>query len=130
MALIKWAKGIEFVSGLLSKRPKAGTPHSDHSNALLATHRVAETTNPSCTRIYMVGEYNRNTPVTQNELVARERFTQVSRLVKARAKNLQTITTDQADYAAQKDLPNGKKTWKAYLWYICGSEYDQAHPQG
>ena len=130
MALIKWAKGIEFVSGLLSKRPKAGTPHSDHSNALLATHRVAETTNPNCTRIYMVGEYNRNTPVTQNELVARERFTQVSRLVKARAKNLATITTDQADYAAQKDLPNGKKTWKAYLWYVCGSEYDQAHPQG
>ena len=24
MAIVKWAKGIEFVSGLLSKRPKKG----------------------------------------------------------------------------------------------------------
>jgi len=28
---------------------------------------------------------------------------------------------------AQKDLADGKKTLKAYYWYICGQEYDQEH---
>ena len=130
MAIVKWMRGIEYVSGLLFKRPKKGEKHSAHSTSLLATHRVAETQSSDCTRLYAVGEYQRTKPVTQNELVSRERFTQVRRLVSARAKNLATITTDQAAYAAQKDSPNGKKTWKSYLWYICGEEYDQAHPQG
>ena len=35
------------------------------------------------------------------------------------------VTTDQAAFLAQKDSANGKKTMKAYLWYICGQEYDQ-----
>ena len=128
MAKVEWSNGIDSVSGALSKPTKKG--HHSCIKMLLGTHRVAETTSNTCNRMYLRKKIQRTTPVTQNELVARERFTQVSRLVKARAKNLQTITTDQADYAAQKDLPNGKKTWKAYLWYICGSEYDQAHPQG
>ena len=131
MAKAEYADMIKTVSGALTKINKK-SPHAADQKMVLATHRVAESTNPNCSRIYLRGisSVTRTTPVTQNELVARERFTQVSRLVKARAKNLQTITTDQADYAAQKDLPNGKKTWKAYLWYVCGSEYDQAHPQG
>ena len=130
MGKVKYATGIEYVKGSLSK-PSKKNGHSCGSY-LIGTHREAETTNPDCTRIYVrpAESYERTTPVTQNELVARERFTQVSRLVKARAKNLQTITTDQAAYAAQKDSPTGKKTWKAYLWYICGQEYDAAHPQG
>ena len=130
MGKVKYATGIEYVKGSLAK-PTKKNGHSCGSY-LIGTHREAETSSKECTRIYVrdAEVYERTTPVTQNELVARERFTQVSRLVKARAKNLQTITTDQADYAAQKDLPNGKKTWKAYLWYVCGSEYDQAHPQG
>ena len=85
MAYIKWAKGIDFVSGLLSKRPKKGTMHSDHQSTLLATHRVAETTNPDCTRIYMVGEYNRSTPVLPDEVARRERFAAVSAMVAALA---------------------------------------------
>ena len=130
MAKVKWAEGIEYVSGLLTKRPKAGSMHSDHCNVLLATHRVAETTSSTCTRLYMVGAYKRKTPVKQDELVARERFTQVSRAVAVRAKNLATITTDQQAYLAQKDTPGGKKTFKSYLWMVCGEAYDQAHPQG
>ena len=35
MAKVKWAEGIEYVSGLLTKRPKAGSMHSDHCSALL-----------------------------------------------------------------------------------------------
>ena len=127
MAIVKWAKGIDFVSGLLSKRPKKGTMHSDHQSTLLATHRVAETTNPDCTRIYMVGEYNRTTPVLPDEVARRERFAAVSAMVAARAKSLSTLTTDQQNYLAQKDLPTGKKTWKAYLWSVCKAAYDAEH---
>ena len=124
------AAGIEYFQGAL-KLPVKKNGHN-HGNYLIATHRTAETTNPNCQRFYTKDSdaYARTAPVTQNELVARERFTQVRALVKARAKNLQTITTDQAAYAAQKDSPNGKKTWMSYLWYVCGEEYDQAHPQG
>ena len=127
MAFIKWAKGIEFVSGLLSKRPKAGEMHSDHANALLATHRVAETTNPKCTRIYMVGEYNRSTQPDTDELARRERFAAVSAAVQTRKKDLSKITTDQQNFLAQKDQPNGKKTMKSYLWSLELATYDQAH---
>ena len=127
MAIVKWAKGIDFVSGLLSKRPKKGTPHSEHSNALLATHRVAATTNPVCTRIYMVGEFNRTTPVGANEAKARTRFSAVARAVKDRAVDLMQMTTDQANFLAQKDQAGGKKTMKAYLWKICGDAYDAEH---
>ena len=103
MAKVKWAEGIEYVSGLLTKRPKAGSMHSDHCSALLATHRVAATENPVCTRLYMVGPYKRSTPLTSNELDARARFTAVSAAVKARKEDLMKITQDQINFAAQKD---------------------------
>ena len=118
MAKIKWAKGIDYVSGLLSKRPKAGDPHSDHSNTLLATHRVAETTNPDCTRIYMVGEYNRKTPVSTNELAKRSLFKQRAQWVADRKQDLTHVTSDQQAFRAQKDLPGGKKTMRSYLWSL------------
>jgi hypothetical protein len=128
MAIVKWAKGIEFVSGLLSKRPKKGAMHSEHSSALLATHRVAETTNPNCTRIYLAGEYNRSTPVLADELARRQRFAAVAAAVAARAKDLNKITQDQQNFQAQKET--GYKTMKSYLWSLEKAAYDQAHPQG
>ena len=127
MAIVKWMKGIEFVSGLLSKRPKKGAPHSEHSNALLATHRVAPTSNPDCTRIYAVGEYSRSTQPSAKELALRERFTEVRAMVATRRKDLNKISQDQLDFIAQKDLATGKKTMTAYLWKVCGEEYDEAH---
>ena len=30
----------------------------------------------------------------------------------------------EAAVLAQKDSANGKKTMKAYLWMVCGAEYD------
>ena len=27
----------------------------------------------------------------------------------------------------EKDIAGGKKTMKAYLWKVCGDEYDQSH---
>ena len=127
MAKIQWAKGIDFVSGLLSKRPKAGELHSGHSSALLATHRTAATTNPTCTRIYMVGEYNRSTPVTADERARWMRFSAISAAVATRAKDLNKMTADQAAFIAQKDLLGGKKTMKSYLWSLEKEAYDQAH---
>ena len=125
MAIVKWAKGIEFVSGLLSKRPKKGAMHSEHSSALLATHRVAETTNPNCTRIYLAGEYNRSTPVLADELARRQRFAAVAAAVAARAKDLNKITQDQQNFQAQKET--GYKTMKSYLWSLEAAAYDASH---
>ena len=127
MAKIQWAKGIDFVSGLLSKRPKAGELHSGHSSALLATHRTAATTNPTCTRIYMVGEYNRSTPVTAEERARWMRFSAISAAVATRAKDLNKMTADQAAFIAQKDQPGGKKTMKSYLWSLEKAAYDANH---
>ena len=44
-----------------------GSPHSSHSQVLLATHRKAATTNPNCTRVYAVGEYNRTSQPSSND---------------------------------------------------------------
>ena len=115
------------MSGLLSKRPKKGAPHSEHSQTLLATHRKAATTNPVCTRVYAVGEYNRSTDPSSNELDARARFAAVANMVKLRAKDLNSISDDQAAFLAQRDNANGKKTMRAYLWYVCGQQYDAQH---
>ena len=127
MAKVKWAEGIEYVSGLLTKRPKAGSMHNDHCSALLATHRVAATENPVCTRLYMVGPYKRSTAITSQELDARARFIAVAAAVKARKSDLNKITTDQQNFAAQKDTAGGKKTMRAYLWKVCGDAYDAEH---
>ena len=75
----------------------------------------------------MVGPYKRSTPLTSNELDARARFIAVAAAVKARKEDLMKITQDQINFAAQKDSPDGKRTMKAYLWYVCGQEYDSAH---
>jgi len=127
MAYIKWAKGIDFVSGLLSSRPKKGQMHADHQNTLLATHRVAETTNPNCTRIYMVGEYNRSTVPGADEIAQRQRFATVAAAVAARKKDISKITADQEAFRAQKDQPDGKKTMKSYLWSLELADYDANH---
>jgi hypothetical protein len=57
------------------------------------------------------------------------RFATVRAAVKARAKNLTTITADQEAFEAQRNLSTGKKTFNAYLWKVCGQEYDAQHPK-
>ena len=75
----------------------------------------------------MVGPYKRSTTLTSQELDARARFIAVAAAVKARKEDLMKITQDQLNFAAQKDSPDGKRTMKAYLWKVCGQEYDSAH---
>ena len=94
---------------------------------LLATHRVAATTSNQCNRLYLRTKVERSTPLTSNELDARARFAAVAAAVKARKSDLNKITTDQQNFAAQKDTAGGKKTMKAYLWKICGEAYDAEH---
>ena len=47
-------------------------------------------------------------------------------MVAARKDDLSKVTQDQIDFLAQKDLANGKKTMNAYLWKVCGLEYDES----
>ena len=128
MAKVEWSAGIDHVSGALSKPGKNG----QHSCAkmLLGTHRVAATENPNCNRLYLRKKVKRSTPPSTDETLIRVRFKTVSQQVAARAKNLSTLSTDQAAFLAQKDTALGKKTFKAYLWQVCGDAYDAEHPRG
>ena len=131
MAKVEWADAIKTVSGALVKINKK-SPHAGDQKMILGTHRTAPTTSKNCSRIYLRGlsAVSRTTEPTENELAARQRFATVSAAVKARKNNLSTLSTDQAAFAAQKDAPNGKTTFRAYLWKVCGDAYDEAHPQG
>ena len=125
MAKVNWSAGIDSVSGALSKPGKNG----QHSCAkmLLGTHRVAATTSKECNRLYIRKKVERSTQPTSKELAARARFSAVAQMVKDRKEDLQHIASDNAAFLAQKDLAQGKKTMRAYLWAVCGAQYDQAH---
>ena len=127
MGKVKYATGIDYVSGSLAK-PKKKDGHSC-GTYLTGTHRTAASENPNCTRLYIreANVYDRSTPLSSKELDARARFTAVAAAVKARKSDLMNITQDQINFAAQKDQPGGKKTMKAYLWKVCGDIYDAAH---
>ena len=121
------AAGIEYIQGAL-KRPKKENGHN-HGNYLVATHRSAATESPDCQRLYTFDEdrYKRTTPPTAKEMAAMTRFSAVAKAVKERAEDLTKMTQDQADFIAQKNLPGGKRTMKAYLWKVCGDIYDAGH---
>ena len=124
MAKVVWSAGIDSVSGALSKPSKSGQ-HSC-SKMLLGTHRVAATTSSNCNRVYIRRKTKRTTPLKQREVAARQRFQAVRAMVAARKEDLSKVTQDQIDFMAQKDLANGKKTMNAYLWKVCGLEYDES----
>ena len=121
------AGGIEYIQGAL-KKPKKQDGHK-HGNYVIMTHRTAATTNPDCQRIYVKDpdSYKRNSPLSQREIQIRNRFTAVAQMIKARKADLSKLTTDQANFRAQKNDPDGAKTMKAYYWKICGAEYDEQH---
>ena len=119
--------GIETISGAL-KRPKKQDGHN-HGNYLVATHRTSATTNPNCQRLYAFDpdRYKRTSPLTNKEFENRAKFMVVAGMIKARKADLMKITTDQQNFLAQKNDPDGAKTMKAYYWKICGAEYDEQH---
>jgi hypothetical protein len=128
MAKVEWNDAIKTVSGALTKINKK-SPHAADQKMILATHRVAETTNiGSCNRLYVRGlnSVTRSTPVKSTELEARTKFAQIAQMVNQRKNNLTTLSSDQEAYAAQKNEPGGKKTWKAYLWKVCKEAYEES----
>ena len=127
MAKVNWSAGIDSVSGALAK-PGSNPQHSCEK-MLLGTHRVAATTNPDCNRLYLRKKMKRSTPLGQDEIFARQRFTAVTRAVSTRAKNLSTISQDQAAFNAQKNSAGGYKTFKSWLWAQEGESWDTAHPR-
>ena len=128
MAKVEYADAIKTVSGALTKINKK-SQHAADQKMVLATHRVAPTQNPNCSRLYLRGlnSISRSTPVTSEETRIRNRFSAVAAAVAARAKDLMKISADQAAFAAQKDAPNGKKTMRAYLWSLEKAAYDEEH---
>ncbi len=125
MAKVEWSAGIDSVSGALSK-PGSNPQHSCEK-MLLGTHRIAATENPNCNRLYLRKKVKRSTPLTADERDAHARFAEVAAAVKLRKGNLTTLSQDQANFLAQKDTAGGKRTMKAYLWKVCGDEYDAQH---
>ena len=129
MAKVEFADMFKTVSGAVTKINKK-SPHAKDQKMVLCTHRTAATTNVGgCNRIYLRGlsSVTRTTAPSQRELAARLRFATVAAAVKTRSQDLNYINTDQAAFLAQKDLPTGKKTLKAYLWSVCGDAYDAQH---
>jgi len=123
MAKVEYADAIKTVSGALTKINKK-SQHAADQKMVLATHRVAATTNPACSRLYLRGlsAVTRSTPVTADEQLVRTRFAAVARAVNQRKNDLSKIASDKAAFEAQKDAPNGKKTMRSYLWMICDAE--------
>ena len=128
MAKVNWSAGIDSVSGALAK-PGSNPQHSCEK-MLLGTHRVAATTNPDCNRLYLRKKMKRSTPLGEDEVFARQRFSAVTRAVSTRAKNLNTISQDQAAFNVQKNSAGGKKTFKSWLWAQEGESWDTQHPRG
>ena len=128
MAAVEWADAIKTVSGALVKINKK-SPHAADQKMVLGTHRTAATTSKICSRLYLRGlnSVTRSTPPSADETLNRNRFSAVSVAVKNRAKDLSKVSAAQAAFMAQKDQPGGKKTMKAYLWMVCGDEYDAQH---
>ena len=130
MAKVEYADMIKTVSGALVKINKK-SQHASDQKMVLGTHRTAATTSTSCSRIYLrgLGAISRSTALSADELWLRQRFAAVARAVKARQEDLAKVDADQAAFLAQKDLANGKKTMKAYLWSLEGATYDSTHPR-
>jgi len=127
MAKVEYADAIKTVSGALTKINKK-SPHAADQKMVLATHRVAPTTNGNCSRLYLRGlsSVTRTGEPSTKELNARTRFATVQAAVNDRMQNLATLAQDQAAFVAQKDNAGGRKTFKSYLWKVCGDAYDEA----
>ena len=125
MAKVEWSAGIDTVSGALAKPGK--NPQHSCQKMLLGTHRVAETTSKDCNRLYMRRKVERKSALTQDEKANRIRFKTVAAAVAERRQDLSKMTTDQENFLAQREQPNGKRTMRSYLWKLELEAYDESH---
>ena len=128
MAKASYAPMFETVSGALNKINKK-SPHAADQKMVLTTHRKAPTTSPDCSRVYLrdLNSVTRTTPVTAKEIGIRTKFAAVSAAVNTRMADTTQQAADLAAFNAQKNLANGKKTMKSYLWSLESQAYDQEH---
>ena len=128
MAKSKVVELYKTLSGALTKINKK-SQHAEDQRMILATHRVAETTSQNCNRVYIrtIDNVTRKTPYSTEERARQLRFKSVAQAVAARRNDLSKMTQDQEAFKAQKDLPNGKKTMRSYLWSLELAAYDEAH---
>jgi len=118
---------FQTVSGALNKINKK-SPHAADQKMVLTTHRKAPTTSPDCSRVYLRGlsAVTRTSPVTARETEIRTKFAAVSAAVNERVKTSSpTYADDYAAFTAQKDLANGKSTFRSYIWTLESAAYDQ-----
>ena len=127
MAKVNWSPGIDSVSGALNKINKK-SPHAGDQKMVLATHRKAPTTSPDCSRVYLrdLNSVTRSTPVTAKEVTIRTKFAAVSAAVNTRLHDTNQQAADLAAFNLQKDLANGKKTMRSYIWSMESQTYDAA----
>ena len=125
MAKVEWSAGIDTVSGALAKPGK--NPQHSCQKMLLGTHRVAETTSNDCNRLYLRRKVQRKSALSQTEKANRIRFKTVAAAVAERRQDLSRMTTDQENFLAQRNEPNGKRTMKSYLWSLELATYDANH---
>ena len=119
---------FETVSGALNKINKK-SPHAADQKMVLTTHRKAPTTSPDCSRVYLrdLNSITRSTPVTAKEVTIRTKFAAVSAAVNTRMADTTQQPTDLAAFNLQKNLPNGKRTLRSYLWSLESASYDEQH---
>lgn len=120
MAVAVYADLVSSLSGALTKINKK-SPHAVDQKMVLATHRVAPTSQVGkCNRMYLRGlnSVTRSTPVSETEAEHRSKFAVVSAAVNARMKDESKQAADLAAFNAQKNTPGGKPTMRTYLWAI------------
>ncbi len=113
MSKVVFLDPIDYISGKIAKK-----------------HRTIYCRKKASGLNYTTVHGDRTTQPSTKELKARERFTAVAAMVRARKIDLSKIVTDQEAFLAQKDTATGAKTMKAYLWRVCGQEYDEQHQNG
>ena len=125
MAKASYAPMFETVSGALNKINKK-SPHAADQKMVLTTHRVAPTTSPDCSRVYLRGlsAVSRTSSPSADELAVRSKFSAVSTAVNTRLHDVNKMAADEAAFKAQKDMAGGKKTLRAYVWSLESAAYD------
>ena len=118
---------FETVSGALNKINKK-SPHAADQKMVLATHRVAPTTSPDCSRVYLRGlsSVTRSSEPSADELAVRSKFSAVSAAVSARMQDPSKKAADLAAFNAQKNTKGGKTTMRSYIWSLESAAYDEA----
>ena len=134
MGRLKLPTGIEQVSGQISYKPNKKTDqHWKHKDVMLAKHRKAPSMSDNCQSLFFVsGEewYKRGTAPSAREMANRLRFKTISQNVAERKIDLTRMSADQQAFLAQKDLPNGIRTFNAWYWKQEADAYDAQHSNG